>query len=121
MAAERPMVVEQPVRAEPTLGVAEAIEPAAPPARKARQPKAPRRKAKVAEVLPVEEAMVVEPVLEKEPAVFEPMPDEEPAAEEPMPFEEEHHASVTPLFEPVPFARQQRTGFGRKSGLAFRR
>jgi hypothetical protein len=30
-------------------------------------------------------------------------------------------ATVTPLFEPVPFVRQQRTGFGRKAGLAFRR
>lgn len=30
--------------------------------------------------------------------------------------EEEHHAIVTPLFEPQPMVRQQRTVFGRKAG-----
>ena len=119
IAAEQPAAVAQPV-IEVLPEFAELVEPAAPPARKTRQPKAPRKKAKVADVLPIEEAKVAETALE-EPAIVEQIPDEEPAAEEPMPFEEEHHASVTPLFEPVPFARQQRTGFGRKSGLAFRR
>ena len=40
--------------------------------------------------------------------------DDEPVAAEPE--EEEIHAVVTPLFEPQPLVRQQRTVFGRKAG-----
>ena len=104
-----PMVAaEQPVMDAPVAEAAPEAAELAPPVRKARQPKAPRKKAKVAKAEPSEEVMVV-------------VADKEPAPELPTPFEEEHHASVTPLFEPVPFARQPRMGFGRKAGLAFRR
>ena len=109
MAAEQPLADEPPAFAAPVTEVAELAEPASPPARKARQTKTPRKKAKTAEVA-IERANAVDSVLE-----------EEPRMDEPMPFEEDHHASVTPLFEPVPFARQQRSGFGRKAGLAFPR
>ena len=47
-----------------------------------------------------------------EPEVVE-IPAEEP---EPVAVEEEYHAPVTPLFEPQPLVRQQRTVFGRKAG-----
>ena len=115
--AEQPMT-EVPFQKSRSLAVQ-----AAPPARKVRQPKAPRKKSKAAEVAPAEEAKVVEFVPDEDPqfVVHDEDPevvvhDEDPEAVLPMPFDEEHHASVTPLFEPVPFVRQQRTGFGRKSG-----
>ena len=111
-AADQPMPVAQPVLAEPVPQAVELAEPAPPPVRKARQPKTARKKAKVAEAAPVEVVKTVD---------VEISADAEPVAEEMVPFDEEHHTSVTPLFEPVPFARQQRTGFGRKAGLAFPR
>ena len=104
------MVTAEPVMDDPVAEAAPAAIEAVPPARKARQPKAPRKKAKVAKPVPSEVATVGGLIAE-----------DEAAAELPTPFEEEHHASVTPLFEPVPFVRQPRSGFGRKAGLAFRR
>lgn len=101
---------ELPAADDPVPEMAALIEPTSPPARKARQRKAPRKKAKVAEIVPAEEAKAVERV-----------PAEEPEVVAPLPLDEEHHGSVTPLFEPEPFVRQQRAVFGRKAGLAFRR
>ncbi len=34
----------------------------------------------------------------------------------PLPAEEAPHVPLAPLFEPEPFARQQRAMFGRKAG-----
>jgi hypothetical protein len=52
-----------------------------------------------------------------EPAIPEPDEVGAPAdISEIVEAEEEHHAVVTPLFEPQPLARQQRTVFGRKAG-----
>jgi len=101
---------EQPATDEPVPEMSELTEPTPPPVRKARQPKGPRKRAKVAEIVPAEEAKAVELV-----------PGEGPEAVAPLPLDEEHHGSVTPLFEPEPFVRQQRAVFGRKAGLAFRR
>ena len=111
-AADQPMPVAQPVLAEPVPQVVELAEAAPPPARKTRQSKAPRKKAKAADATFVEVVKTVDIAVSA---------GAELPAEEPMPFDDDHHASVTPLFEPVPFARQQRTGFGRKAGLAFPR
>jgi len=120
VAAEQPVAAVQPVLADSVPEVTELAEPASLPARKARQPKASRKKAKAAEVARAEEGRTVEIVPDEMPEPVELLA-EDPTAEEPMPVAEEHHASVTPLFEPVPFVRQPRTGFGRKAGLAFRR
>lgn len=79
------------------------VEEAAPPAPKAaedRPAKAPRKprasRAKQAKVI---ELAIPEPV----------------EAEEPGHFDESEHFPLSPLFEPVPIARQLRT-FGRKAG-----
>ena len=91
------------------------VEPAAPRASKARRARAPRKgggrrvsepkESKGTERAPPEEADVAVPA-----AI------EEPEAAAPLPTEEEAHFPLTPLFEPEPFARQQRTVFGRKAG-----
>jgi hypothetical protein len=63
-----------------------------------------------------------EPVEEEVPVVPAETADEETPASESEPTwpeadeEPQDHAPVTPLFEPEPFVRQQRTVFGRKAG-----
>ena len=44
------------------------------------------------------------------------VPPEEADVAVPVAIDEEAHFPLTPLFEPEPFARQQRTVFGRKAG-----
>jgi hypothetical protein len=89
--------------------------PAAPPESKSRRAKAPRKsggrrasepkETKATERAPLEEAEVAVPVdIEKADVDL------------PLPPEEEAHIPLTPLFEPEPFARQQRAVFGRKAG-----
>ncbi len=65
----------------------------------AKKPARPRRKKPVKAVQVIAEAVDEFPVLVAEPSA-----------------EETTHAPVSPLFEPEPFVRQQRTVFGRKAG-----
>ena len=88
--AYEPPVVELVVEEEPA--------PAPKPKRRSRKKAAP---AEAAVEAPTPELEAVEAV---------------EAAPEPVEFEEEYHAPVTPLFEPQPLVRQQRTVFGRKAG-----
>lgn len=104
----------QPMTDDHASEVTELAEPAPPPVRKARQPKSPRKTSNRRAAAP-KDAEVAEPVAAEQPEI-EHVPDEEPVVVEPMPFDEAAHASVTPLFEPEPFVRQQRTVFGRKAG-----
>ncbi|MCF2515836.1 hypothetical protein LVY65_12295 [Sphingomonas sp. G124] len=89
--------------------------PATPSESKGRRAKAPRKsggrsasepkETKATERAPLEEAEVAVPVdIEKADVDL------------PLPPEEDSHVPLAPLFEPEPFARQQRTVFGRKAG-----
>lgn len=92
------------------------FEPAAHQAKAGRPAKAPRKKkTKVAEPAPVVEVEAIElaPPAEGESAEA---PAEEAEVAEAEPFDEVAHISHAPLFEPAPYARQQRAAFGRKAG-----
>ena len=92
------------------------IEPAVAESPKASKAKRPSRKKKP-ELEAAADTAPAEP--EETPAIGDEPPDEVATfAEQPetMEAEEEHHAIVTPLFEPQPLVRQQRTVFGRKAG-----
>ena len=91
------------------------VELAVPRESKARRAKAPRKvggrrasepkDSKVAERDPPQEAEVAMPVATGKAEVAAPLPPEEAP-----------HVPLAPLFEPEPFARQQRAMFGRKAG-----
>ncbi len=105
--------VDEELTTEIAIEEAEPVEPAAPRASEGRRAKAPRKggarrapkMAKVTDLARHVEAEVVVPVTDME---------AEPAAQvtdvegDPIP--------IVPLFEPEPFARQQRAVFGRKAG-----
>ena len=85
----------------------------------------PKKRSRSRKAKPVEQvAQVVEaePVAEEVPVVqIEAVDEDAPAVESEPTWPEAHeepeeHAPVTPLFEPEPFVRQQRTVFGRKAG-----
>ena len=106
---------DQQTSADETMEQGEPIELAAPRASRGRRAKAPRKaggrragepkESKVTERAPLEEAEVAVPVAIEKAEVAAPLPPEEAA-----------HVPLAPLFEPEPFARQQRAVFGRKSG-----
>lgn len=102
------LAYEAPV-VEPVAAAVAEPEPAPKPKRRARKKQAPVEA--VIEVIPEPEvAEAVEAAAEPEVA------DTVEVVPEPVDFEEEYHAPVTPLFEPQPLVRQQRTVFGRKAG-----
>lgn len=91
------------------------VQLAAPRESKGRRAKAPRKgggrrasepkESKIAERAPPEQAEIAVPVAIEEAEVAAPLPPEEAP-----------HVPLVPLFEPEPFARQQRAMFGRKAG-----
>lgn len=106
---------EQLATTDKAVEEVELVKPAAPSESKARRAKAPRKSGarrasepkeeKVIERAPLEEAEVAEPVdIEKADVAL------------PLSPEEDSHVPLAPLFEPEPFARQQRAVFGRKAG-----
>lgn len=86
----------------------EIVDPAAPPTKAprkgGRRPKTPKV-VKVAELAPPEVPQVAELEAPEEVEIAAPEPHDEAA-----------HASLAPLFEPEPFARQRHAVFGRKAG-----
>ena len=88
------------------------VEEAPKPTKAKRRSRKKQPEPEVAPEVEVAEPGVVAEVVLVEPEEMTPVFDE-PAAIEP---EEDHHAVVTPLFEPQPMVRQQRTVFGRKAG-----
>lgn len=80
-----------------------------PPKPAAKKPARTRRKKPVEAAPVIAEPVELGPVL-----VSEPMPEAGEAESDGV--EEPTHAPVSPLFEPEPFVRQQRTVFGRKAG-----
>ena len=105
----------QKVTTDMTVEEVKLVELAAPRESKARRAKAPRKsggrrasepkETNVSERTPPEEAEVAVPV-----------PIEKADVAAPLPPEEAPHVPLAPLFEPEPFARQQRAMFGRKAG-----
>ena len=97
--------------------VAPEAQPVVDAAPKPPKAKRPSRKKKAVPEAAAEPAVVIPEEVAAEPALVEPEEaltiSDEPATTAP---EEEHHAIVTPLFEPQPLVRQQRTVFGRKAG-----
>lgn len=139
-----PVWPEQHPAADSVAEVVKA-EPAAPRPTRAAKTKAPRKPARrrtsvrdekvtelpsapveVIEVTPPEDTNATEVVPPQEPQVTEPAPSEDtnvtrlappenvPAAPPPA-ADEAAPVPLTPLFDPKPFVRQQRTAFGRKS------
>lgn len=106
--------VNQKVTTDITMEEVKLVEIAAPRESKGRRTKAPRKggrragepkNSKVTERDPPEGAEVAMPVaIEKAEVAAPQSPEETP------------HVPLAPLFEPEPFARQQRTMFGRKAG-----
>ncbi len=106
---------DQQATTDKALEEVKLVKIAPPPGSKGRRAKAPRKsgaprasepkESKVTERAPLEEAEVAAPV-DIEKAEVAPLP----------PPEEEAHLPLAPLFEPEPFARQQRAVFGRKAG-----
>jgi hypothetical protein len=106
---------DQPVPTDKTVEEVKLVELAAPRASKGRQAKAPRKgggrragepkESKVTERASPEEAKVAASLAIEKAEVAAPLPPEEAA-----------HIPLAPLFEPEPFARQQRAVFGRKAG-----
>ena len=105
----------QKITTNMTVEEVKLVELAAPRESKGRRAKAPRKgggrrasepkESKVTERAPPEEAEVAVPVaIEKAEVAAPPPPEEAP------------HIPLAPLFEPEPFARQQRPMFGRKAG-----
>jgi hypothetical protein len=109
-----------------TMEEVKLVELAAPCASKARRARAPRKgggrrasepkESKATERAPPEEAEVAVPVAIEEAEVAAPLPTEESEVAAPLTPEEAAHVPLAPLFEPEPFARQQRAVFGRKAG-----
>lgn len=105
----------QKVTTDMTMEEVKLVELAAPRESKGRRAKAPRKgggrrasepkESKVTECAPPEEAEVAVPVAIEKAEVAAPLPSEEAP-----------HVPLAPLFEPEPFARQQRAMFGRKAG-----
>jgi len=114
----------EPLAADDVVEEAGLVEPAAPLASGSRRAKAPRKGGRGASA--PKEAKVSERVLPEELEVAMPAPPEEEEVAVPAPPDEEvavplspeavAHTALAPLFEPEPFARQQRAVFGRKSG-----
>jgi hypothetical protein len=110
-----PAAADQQGTTDKTIDEVKLVELAAPRASKGRRAKAPRKgggrrasepkESKVTERVAPEEADVAEPVAIEKAEVAAPVPPEEAA-----------HVPLAPLFEPEPFARQQRAVFGRKAG-----
>jgi hypothetical protein len=106
---------DQQTTTDKTMEEVKLVELAAPRASKDRRPKAPRKgggrrasepkESKVTECAPPDEAQVAVPVAIEKAEVAAPLPPQEAA-----------HVPLAPLFEPEPFARQQRAVFGRKAG-----
>jgi hypothetical protein len=104
----------QKVTTDTTMEEVKLIELAAPRESKGRRAKARKgggrragepKDSKVTERAPPEEAEVAVPVAIEKAEVAAPLPPEEAP-----------HVPLAPLFEPEPFARQQRAMFGRKAG-----
>lgn len=109
-----PAEASQKITTNMTMEEVKLVELAAPRESKGRRAKAPRKgghrasepkESKVTERAPPEEAEVAVPVAIEKAEVVAPVPPEEAP-----------HVPLAPLFEPEPFARQQRAMFGRKVG-----
>jgi hypothetical protein len=117
---------DQQGTADKTIEQVKLVELAAPRASKGLRAKAPRKgdgrraseskEPKVTERAPPEEAEVGVPVAIEEAEVAVPLAIEKAEVAAPLLPEEVAHAPLAPLFEPEPFARQQRAVFGRKAG-----
>jgi hypothetical protein len=106
---------EQLATTDEAVEEVELVKLAAPPGSKIRRAKAPRKSGGRRASEPKEtKATERAPLVEAEVAV--PVDVEEVEVAPPLPPEEEAHVPLAPLFEPEPFARQQRAVFGRKAG-----
>jgi hypothetical protein len=120
----QPAIVDAQPVTEPDVQ-AEPVEAAAPQADDVPRLKAPKNgasrrakspKAKASRPAASERSVVAEAAPAEESMAAEITPSDEIDTVVPISAEELVHAPVTQLFEPEPFAHQQRTVFGRKAG-----
>lgn len=104
----------QKITTDMTMEEVKLVELAAPRESKGRRAKSPRKGGRRASE--PKESKVTERAPPEEAEVAVPMAIEKAEVAAPLPPEEAPHVPLAPLFEPEPFARQQRAMFGRKAG-----